>query len=125
MEKPHLRNLDIEARLSEVTGGGLEGGHELDGAHQAQFEVPVQVGLQGLDKVEAVEFDIHKHVKHLYPTGPVHGDEAAVAVVHHEVTAQGPGGVIINTTGPVCNIRHDHCLRACKLRDKVGRALVK
>merc|ERR1719350_2466806 len=53
-----LGNLDVEARLSEVDGGGLEGGHELDGAHQAQLLATVQVALQGLKKMEAVEFNV-------------------------------------------------------------------
>ena len=72
--------------------------------------------LQGLDEVEAVELDVDEDVEHLDPGRPVHGDEAAVAVVDHEVAAQGAGRVVVHAARPVRHVRHDHSLRTCKLR---------
>ena len=75
--------------------------------------------LQGLDEVEAVEFDVDEDVEHLDPGRPVHGDEAAVAVVDHEVAAQGAGGEVVHAARPVRHVRHDHSLRSCKLRKNI------
>ena len=88
--EPCLGDVDREALLPELPGGGLQAGHELDGADQAEVTGAIQVGLDALYEVEAVQLDVNKDVEHLDVGRLVHRDEAAVAVVDHEVAAEGP-----------------------------------
>ena len=56
----------------------------------------------GNTHVFVVEPNVHKHIQHL-DDGGVDGDEATVAVVHHEVGSQRLGTQVIDAT---CAVRH-------------------
>ena len=75
-------HLGSEALLPEGLGGGLEGGHELDGADQADLALGGQVGLEALNEVETVDLDVHEDVEHLDTGRLVDWHEATVAIVH-------------------------------------------
>ena len=79
-------HLDSKAFLPEGLGGGLEGGHELDGADQADLALGGQVRLEALDEVETVDLDVHEDVEHLDTGRLVHWYQATVAVVHLQCT---------------------------------------
>ena len=44
------------------------------------------MSLERVNKVEAVQFNVHENVQNLDTARRVHGDEAAVAVMNHEIT---------------------------------------
>ena len=99
----------------QLRGRSLQGRHELHRAHQAQPRRRREVRLQRLDEVETVELDVDEDVEHGDVGGLVHGDEAAVAVVHHQLAAEGARRVVVHAARAVRHVRHDDGLRAREL----------
>ena len=99
----------------QLRGRRLQSRHELHRAHQAQPRRRREVRLQRLDEVETVELDVDEDVEHGDVGGLVHGDEAAVAVVHHQLAAEGARRVVVHAARAVRHVRHDDGLRAREL----------
>ncbi len=95
----------------QVLSDEVHGRYELDGPHQDQARFNreclwksaksiwkcgkhfrsltsvVKVELDRLHEVEGVNLDVYEDVEHLDASRPVDGDQAAVAVVNHQITA--------------------------------------
>ena len=57
-----------------------------------------------------VEGNVHKNLKHLQTVRHIDGNQAAVSVMHHKITAQCACREIVNTTRTVRDVTHNHCL---------------
>ena len=117
------RNLGHEhAEAGALEGGAdaVDGGIELDGAHEGDGLSRGEVALQRGEQVGRVDADINEDVERL-DLGDINGDEAAVRVVHEQVAAECAGGVVVDAARAIGDVAHDEGLDArAELDEDVG-----
>lgn len=119
-EGRNLGHEDAEARGLEGAAHAVDGGVELDGAHEGDRLAAGKVALERRQQVRRVDANVDKDVQRL-DLGHVDGDQAAVRVVHQHVAAQRPRRVVVYAARAVGDVAHDERLDAwAKLRQDVG-----
>lgn len=106
---------------SQLIDQPLQGGNELDGAHEQQPLLFGEVEFHRFDEMNGVDLDVDENVQHLNAFGLIDGHQATVAVVHQQIDAQGFGGVIVDATRAVRDVAHDDRVRVGEPFDDVAQ----
>lgn len=114
-----LRDEHLEACCFEIAPYAVDGGVELNGAHDGHGLARGEVALQGSQQVRSVDADVDEDIERL-DFGHVDGDETTVRIVYQQIAPQGSSRVIVYAACAVGDIPHDEGLDArTKLRENV------
>ena len=105
-EGPCLRDDGRVAGAGEERPECVQRVGKLDGADEGEGAAGGDVGREGREQVRGVDADADEDVEGR-DAGDRDGDQAAVRVVHEEVAAEGPRGVVVDAAGAVGDVGHD------------------
>lgn len=119
-ERRNLWDEHVEPGRLEGAAYAVDGGVELDGSDEGDGLAAGEVSFKRGEEVRRVNANVHEHVKRL-DLGHIDGDQAAVGVVHEQVTAEGTGRVVVDAAGAIGDVAHDEGLNArTELGEDVG-----